>query len=658
MNRQDYLKLLKEIKRHNDLYFRQSFPEISDYDYDLLVKEVERIEIEHPEWVPDDTPTHHVDEMPTKGVKHIKHTYPMLSLSNTYSREEVDDFIKRVEKGLDNQNTEYCVELKVDGVALSIKYEKGKLVCGVTRGNGWYGDEVTANIETIKNIPHVLKVPIDVEVRGEVFIPKKEFLDLNCEREEAGEEVWANPRNAAAGSLKLLDHTLVAKRKLHFMAYGIMGKNVKKQSEIGEYLQRLDFPVYDLDYFQVCKNIDEIFVFIDHIEHLRSILPFDIDGVVIKVNNLRDQDLLGATAKSPRWATAYKFAPAQAESVIEDIIVQVGRTGVLTPVAKLKPTLLSGSAISRATLHNEQEIIRKDIRIGDVVVIEKGGDVIPKVIRSIKERRTSTLHPWKMPNVCPMCGKKVVYKKGEIAVRCPNHTQCGGQKLQRLIFFASKNAMDIENLGPEIVKKLVENRYVSSFSDIYLLRKEDIKQIEGFKEKSVYNLLISIEKSKQTTFSRFILAIGIPYVGRGTAELLEKFVGSIEKLSQMSEEALCMIDGIGTKMAHSIAEFFLNPANQKEIEKLITFGVQPKAQIHTTLSHSFFGKVFVLTGSLKMLKRSEAIHLIKERGGKVHGSISKKTDYLLLGEHPGSKYRKALNLGIEMMDEKTFHKKL
>ena len=658
MNREEYLKLLEEINKHNDLYFQRSQPEMTDYDYDLLIKKAEKIEAEHPQWVPEDTPTRRVGEAPTKGFQQVKHNHPMLSLSNTYSKGEVADFIKRVEKGLENRSVEYCVELKMDGVAISLKYEKGKLVRGVTRGNGRRGDDITSNIKTIQSIPHQLKENVTAEIRGEVFIPKSEFAQLNREREDVGGVTWANPRNAAAGSLKLLDSKEVAKRKLDIVVYHAIGDGLKTQLEVHDFLKKLGLPVGEPKHFTVCKTIDQIFAFADNIESLRSNLPFEIDGIVIKVNRLRDHDILGATAKSPRWAAAYKFAPEKAETVIEDITVQVGRTGVLTPVAELKPVSLAGSTIARATLHNEEEVERKDIRIGDSVVIEKGGDVIPKVVQVNQSKRLVGSKPWAMPNTCPICGSEVIRKTGEVAVRCPNKTQCGGQNLRRISFFASKNAMDIENLGPEIVKKLIDYGCVSNLSDIYRLTEEDLAQIEGFKEKSIHNLLRSIETSKKTTLARFIFAIGIPFVGEGTAQLLADSAGSIEKLYQMDEEELCEMEGVGDKVAASIVSFLQDPAHQKELEDLFALGIKPQGMHKKIVGHSFAGKIFVLTGSLESLTRTEASQLIKERAGKISGSVSKKTNYVLVGEDPGSKYDKAKDLGIEILDEKAFQKML
>ncbi|MCB1084564.1 MAG: NAD-dependent DNA ligase LigA, partial [Chlamydiia bacterium] len=468
----------------------------------------------------------------------------------------------------------------------------------------------------------------------------------------------ANPRNAAAGSLKLLDSTEVAKRKLDIVVYNGIGIPLEYQSEIHDYLKKLKLPVGQESHFRVCHTVGEIFAFAEEIEKMRSSLPFEIDGIVIKVDRLRDHDILGATSKSPRWAAAYKFAPEQAETVIEKIHVQVGRTGVLTPVADLKPVSLAGSIISRATLHNEEEIMRKDIRMGDSVIIEKGGDVIPKVVWVLTEKRPKGVKPWHMPKRCPVCDTPVVRKEGEVAVRCPNQAECGGQALRRLAFFASKSAMDIDHLGPENVKKLVEYGFVTTLSDFYRLTADDLSQLEGFKEKAIRNLLRSLEKSKETTLARFVFALGIPHVGEKAAEVLADVAGSIEKLQLLSEEELCEIEGIGEKVATSIRSFFEKPSHQKEIKELLSLGVKPTAQLKKIAGHPFEGKAFVLTGSLETLSRSEAATLIKERGGKVSGSVSKKTDYLLVGEDPGSKLEKGKSLGVALLDETAFKKML
>lgn len=660
---EEYLSLLSEIKKHNALYFDKGEPAISDYQYDLLVKTVEEIEASHPDWVTADTPTRQVSEKPTKGFKQISHEVRMLSLANTYSKEEVADFVKRVSKLLEREDIEFCVELKMDGVAISVRYENGELVRGLTRGNGRQGDDITANVKTIASIPHKLKgnnIPAVLEVRGEVFIPVKDFIALNIEREEEGCVVWANPRNAAAGSLKLLDTAEVAKRKLDIVFYNIVtqDKHLKTQAENHQFLKKLGLPTGKKSHFAICHTINEIFAFVEAVEKERESLPFEIDGIVIKVNSIRDHDILGTTGKSPRWAAAYKFAPEQAETVIEAITVQIGRTGVLTPVADLKPVLLAGSTIARATLHNEEEVMRKDIRVGDSVTIEKGGDVIPKVVEVIQGKRPKESQAWHMPLTCPLCNFDVVRTEGEVAVRCPNRAGCSGQNLRRISFFASKNAMDIDHLGPEIVKKLVECGLVTHLSDLYRLRAEDLDKLEGFKEKSIANLLSSLEKSKEVTLARFIFAIGIPYVGEGTAQFLADATHSIDALVKLSEEKLCEIEGVGEKVAHSITDYLSNEAYLNEIDELLTLGVNPTALNNKIIGHEFEGKIFVLTGSLKNFTRSEATELIKERSGRVSGSVSKKTSYVLAGEDPGSKYEKAQKLGIEILDEETFRARL
>lgn len=661
--KQEYQRLIREIKKHNHLYFDENRPEISDYEYDFLVKKVEAIEGEHPDWVSLDTPTIQIDEQPTRGFKQVRHEVPMLSLANTYSKEELTDFVKRVYKRLERKNVEFCVELKMDGVAISVHYENGKLIRGVSRGNGRRGDDVTANIKTICSIPHVLEgkdIPPLIEIRGEVFIPKKDFFYLNASREEAGEIGWANPRNAAAGSLKLLDSSEAMKRKLDIIFYHLVTSNqkIKTQAENHEFLKALGVPIGQEKHFALCKSLEEIFIFADRIEKERPFLPFEIDGIVVKVNSLSDQDRMGATGKSPRWAVAYKFAPEQAETTIEEIEVQVGRTGVLTPVAKLQRVSLAGSAISRATLHNEEEISRKDIRIGDRVIIEKGGDVIPKVVRVIQSKRPKNSKKWEMPEECPICSSKVIRKEGEVAVRCPNRRECGGQNLRRMSFFVSKNAMDIDHLGPEIVKKLVELGFVSHFSDFYYLTEGELAQVEGFKEKSIHNLLRSIEKSKNVTLARFIFAMGIPSVGEGTAQLLAETAGSIDHFLQMTEEELCDIEGVGEKVAHLVETYLKDQSHLKEIQRLLDVGVRPIAELKKVRDHPFEGKVFVLTGGLQKLSRREASNLIKERGGKVSNSVSKKTDYVVLGEDPGSKYERAQKLKIKTLDEEAFTKLL
>jgi DNA ligase (NAD+) len=663
MDKKDYDQLCQLIWHHNKLYYVDHSPEISDEEFDFLLKKLEKIEKEHPEWVTLDSPTKRVGEMLTEGFKSVEHKIPMLSLANTYSREELDDFIKRVHKLLDKTQVDFCTELKIDGIAVSLIYEKGVLVRGITRGDGKKGDDVTANIRTIKSLPLHLygeDVPEFLEVRGEVFLQQKIFEKLNAERAANEEPLWANPRNAAAGSLKLLDPQQVSRRNLSIIFYAIAEgapDKINTQFAVHAYLRHLGLPV--LGYIAKCKKDEEIWDYAEKVRQSRPTLPYGIDGIVVKVDSLRDQDNLGVVGKNPRWAVAYKFAAEQAITKILDITVQVGRTGVLTPVAELEPVFLAGSTISRATLHNEEEIKRKDFRIGDTVVIEKGGDVIPKVVQVVLEYRPKESMPWHMPSHCPNCHTAVVRTPGEVAIRCPN-PNCAQQNLQKLIYFARKGAMDIENLGVKIIEQLVQRGFVNRPSDFYRLTAEDLYQLEGFKEKSVNNLLEAIDKSKDVTLPRFIMALSIRHVGTETAELLAQQAGNIQALSKMSLDELMTIEGIGEKVAGAIVEFFEDKGNLEEIQLLLSYGIKPRAfeakKQHK--GHPFENKIFVLTGSLQKYTRQQAIELIKERGGKVSETVSKKTDFLLVGEEPGSKFQKAKELEITILTEADFEKLL
>ncbi|MEX0962258.1 MAG: NAD-dependent DNA ligase LigA [Simkaniaceae bacterium] len=664
INEKAYQKLIEEVHKHDLLYYIECKPILSDHSYDLLIKKIEKIEKEHPEWVLPSSPTQRIGETLSGGFQHVKHKTPMLSLSNTYSRDEVADFFKRVKKMLPNQELEFSCELKMDGIAVSLIYEKGGLQKSLTRGNGQVGDDITSNMRTIASCPlklHGNSIPETLEVRGEVFMPKEVFLKLNQEKEESGEAPWANPRNAAAGSLKLLDPSIAFKRRLGLVCYGVAEQNpviITHQSKTRSALKKLGLPTFDAKHTALISTLDELFTFIEKVEKSRHQLPFEIDGIVIKVDEIKLWDRVGATAKSPRWATAYKFPPEQEKTVIKSITIQVGRTGVLTPVAELEPISVAGSLISRATLHNEEEIMRKDIRVGDHVIIEKGGDVIPKVVEVDKSLRPQSSKPWKMVDVCPSCGAKVIKREGEVAVRCPQTKTCPAQGMRRILFFVGKNAMDIENLGQKVVLKLVEKNKIQSLPDIYRLQAQDLEEIEGFKEKSIHNLLSAIEKSKKKPLSRFILALGIPFVGKTAAELLAEYAGSLKKLLELSENELVHIDGIGEKMAQSVVAFFQDPSHKEEVEELLNCGVSPLQPKMKMKGHSFEGKTFVLTGGLEKYTRVEVIELIKERGGRVSGSVSKKTDYVLVGEDPGSKYEKAVKLGVKTLTEEEFIKML
>lgn len=655
-----YLKLCEEIWIHNKKYYAEHKPAISDEEFDRLLDQLVQMEKRHPEWVTPDSPTQRVGEMLAEGFKTAVHSVPMLSLANTYSVEELKDFINRMHKLTGKKELAFSCELKMDGLAVSVRYEKGHLVQAVTRGDGKKGDVITNNIRTIESLPLRLygpHIPDVLEVRGEVYMTRKVFQDLNEERVAAGEEPWANPRNAAAGTVKLLDPKEVAKRKLSIVLYGVAedsSHRIHSQFEAHSYLKELGFPT--LAKVARKNDLESIMEFAEEIRVARPAFPFDIDGFVVKLDDLKEQKHLGTTGKNPRWAVAYKFAAEQAHTKIHDITVQVGRTGVLTPVAELEPVFLAGSTIARATLHNEEEVMRKDIRVGDYVTIEKGGDVIPKVVEvDFSKRPSHGSEPWRMPAHCPTCGASVERVPGEVAVRCPNGKNCPDQLLRRLVHFTGKDAMDIEHMGEKIVEQLVQKGFVCHSSDIFALTEEQVSRLENFKEKSISNLLTSIQKAKKVTLDKFVMALGIKHVGAGTAELLAERAGSIEKLMQITEEQLLAIEGIGEKVAHSVIDYFANESNRVEIDRLLSLGVSPEArQVKQLVNHSFGGKSFVLTGTLPTYSRAEAAALIKERGGKVTESVSKKTDFVLAGEEAGSKLDKAKNFGIRIIDEREF----
>ncbi|MDP1836314.1 MAG: NAD-dependent DNA ligase LigA [Chlamydiales bacterium] len=654
----DYLELCKEVWHHNKLYNVLHAPQISDQQFDTLYDRLKSVEKEHPEWITPDSPTQRVGEVLTEGFKTIEHTIPMLSLANTYSRDELEDFITRMHKLIQRQDLVYSVEIKMDGIAISVRYEKGLLVHGVTRGDGKSGDDVTSNLRTIKTLPLRLmgdNIPDVLEVRGEVFMRRQDFEALNKQKEATGQVLWANPRNASAGSLKLLDPREAAKRPLDIYFYAIA--EIHPQSPTSQYqahdlLRDLGLPT--LPQVARCENIDEIWAFANKVSEARRQLPFDIDGIVVKVDSIKEQKRLGQTGKDYRWAVAYKFAAEQALTRIHDITIQVGRTGVLTPVAELEPVFLAGSTIARATLHNAEEVSRKDIRIGDSVIIEKGGDVIPKVVSVDLTQRPEGTKAWQMPTSCPFCGAAVEQVEEEVAVRCTNRN-CSEQVQRRIAFFASKDAMDIENLGEKIVSQLVVKGFVITPSDLYHLTAEQLFQLQGFKDKSVDNLLKSLEKSRHVELSRFILAIGIRHIGAGTAELLANKAGDVETLSKMTMDQLMAIDGIGEKVAQAVVDFFADPEQSQEVWKLLEAGVKPQAvTVAGFEDHQFQGKTFVLTGSLSQYTRTDAAKLIKERGAKVAGSVSKKTDYVVAGEEAGSKLDKARELGVNVLSEQDF----
>jgi DNA ligase (NAD+) len=647
-----YEALCREIWEHNRRYYVDAAPTISDREFDALLAHLEEVEKEHPEWVTPQSPTQRVGEMLSEGFTTVPHSSPMLSLGNTYSEEEVGEFCRRIEKLLDQEQVEYCCELKMDGVACTALYRNGKFVQALTRGNGKEGDDITHNMRCISSLPlQIYGAPPLLEVRGEAYMPHDGFEQLNKMRIKAGLEPFANPRNATSGSLKLLDPNETARRPLAIAFYGIAQGAPDKvvcQSDVHPYLRSLGLP--SLAHTKKTGSPQETMAFAQEIAALRPSLPFDIDGLVVKVDRLADHSRIGTTGKHPRWAVAYKFAAEQARTTLKEITVQVGRTGVLTPVAELEPVLLAGSTISRATLHNEEEVARKDVREGDTVVIEKGGDVIPKVVGIVEELRPAETIPWQMPEQCPACGTPVERVEEEVAVRCPNRAGCPAQLHGRLTYFVGKGGLDIEQLGTRVIEQLISVGYISRPSDIFALTPNQIYQLEGFKERAVQRLLDAIEAAKKPTLSRFIMALGIPHVGAGTADLLARRSGTFEGVKALTRDEILAIDGIGEKVADALLGYFSNQEQQEELQRLLDLGVEPQSVIVST-DQRLAGKIFVLTGTLTHYTRARMGELIKEKGGKVSGSVSKNTDYLVAGENAGSKLTKAQKLEVVILTE-------
>ncbi len=646
-------KLRDELNYHNYKYYVENNPLISDYEYDQLLKKLETLEMKYPDLITPDSPTQRVGGQPTKGFQQVEHTIPMLSLDNAYSFEELREFDERVRKTVDD--AEYVVEPKIDGISVSLIYKDGVLIRGATRGDGNKGDDITLNIKTIKSIPLRLRGDklSDVEVRGEVYMPIEGFKKMNRELEKKGEPVFANPRNAAAGSLRQLDPRVVATRPLDTYMYYIFspGKMIHSQEEGLQLLQNAGFRVNPL--VKKVHNIEDAILFCDQLEKKRNSLDYEIDGVVLKVNSFIQQKKLGETIKHPRWAIAYKFSAKQATTKLLDITVQVGRTGTLTPVAVLAPVQLGGVMVSRATLHNFDELKRKDIRIGDTVLVERSGDVIPQVVKSIPEKRTGDEKRRGIPFTCPICGSPVVHNSDEVAVRCPN-TKCPARLKWRIKHYASRDAMDIEHLGESTIDKLIECGLVDSIADVYHLRKEDLLRLEGFKDKSAQNLLDSIQKSKQQSLSRLIYALGIRHVGKYAAQVLASTYHSLDDLACASVSELSNIFGVGEKTAEAIVTFFADKENCELIHTLKEIGVRTKEEVNAT-SLSLQGKKFVFTGGLQSMSRSEATELVKTRGGLVVSSIGKDVDYVVVGSDPGSKFEKAKKQqGITLLNETQF----
>lgn len=648
-------QLIDLINEHNYNYYVLDNPTISDAEYDNLMSQLIDLEMAYPDLSAPDSPTQRVGGRPAAGFATVAHLVPMRSLSNAFNDADLRDFDRRVRGSLSGQRVEYIVELKIDGLAISLLYENGLLVRGATRGDGEVGEDITGNLRTIRSIPLRLKQPVRLlEVRGEAYMPKKEFARLNEEREEAGEQTFANPRNAAAGSLRQLDPRITAARALDAFLYGIGqadGLDMHGHLEGLNELKKLGFKINPN--IKSFSTIDEVIEYCREWTDKRHRLPYEIDGLVIKVNDLRQQAELGATSKSPRWAIAYKFPAEEAETVVRDIYVRVGRTGVLTPTASLKPVKVAGSTVSSATVHNEDIIRDKDIRIGDHVIIHKAGDVIPEIVRVLPEKRTGTETGFVMPGHCPVCNTQVQRVAGEVAVRCPND-RCPGREREGIIHFVSRDAMDIDGLGPSVVTALMEAGLVRDAADLYYLNLEELVKLERMGQKSSENLLAAIQKSKNNSLAQLIFALGIRLVGERAGKILAQHFGTMEQLQAAKAEELTAIPEIGPKMADSIVAYFRDPTNLRLIEKLKNAGVNMTQEAAPAEAMLLQGKQFVLTGSLTNYTRKEAQELIERLGGKVSSSVSKKTDFVLAGDDPGSKYDKAQALGVRIIDEQEF----
>lgn len=653
-------KLRREIRHNEYLYYVLDAPEITDAEYDRMMVRLRELEARYSDSIPADSPTQRVGGRASSQFTEVRHLEPLLSLGNVFSAEELRAFDERVRSGLPaGSKVEYVMEPKIDGLACSLIYENGKLVRAATRGDGVVGENVTANVRTIRSIPLTLKVPEGeavpelLDVRGEVYMPRQAFMRLNEQRAERGESEFANPRNAAAGSLRQLDPQVTASRSLSFFAYYLVGEGAQpKHSESLALLARYGFKVSEN--YKVVENIDEAIKYIGDFNELRQGLSYDTDGAVIKVNDVYQQRILGATGKDPRWATAYKYPPEQAETTLEDIDWRVGRTGVLTPTAVLTPVKLSGSVISRATLHNEDFIRAKDIRIGDRVVINKAGEIIPEVLRVVAEKRTGDEKEVEIPNVCPECGWRVERQGEEAAIRCTN-PHCPALGREGLIHFVSRDAMNIDGCGPSVINALLDAGLVRDAADLYSLRKEDLLKLERMGEKSVDNLLAALAESKKNELDKLLFALGIRHVGAKVARILATEFGSMEKLQQAQPEELAQIRDIGDKIAESAVTWLNVPANIDLVERLAAAGLTmtftPPASQE---DNPFFGKTLVFTGTMPTLGRAEAKTMAQDVGAKVSGSVSKKTDYVIAGAEAGSKLEKAQQLGVTVIDEAEF----
>lgn len=649
------LALRQKIDELSYQYYTLDKPTMSDYEYDMLYRELENIEKAHPEWVTPDSPTQRVGSKISGGFEKYTHDRPMLSLGDVFNDDELREFDRRVRSDLGGEALEYVVELKIDGLAVNLIYENGQFVRGVTRGDGVVGEDITNNVRTIRTIPlRIDSTSPHIEIRGEVYMPVASFSALNEQRRNDELEPFANPRNAAAGSLRQLDPQITAQRKLAFFAYALGGNTgitIESQEELLQDLREFRFQVNGE--YRKFTDIEDVITFIHSWDDRRDSLPYATDGMVVKVNSFAQQARLGNTVKIPRWAIAYKFPPEQAETKVLSISVSLGRTGVLTPAADLKPVRLAGTTVKRATLHNEDYIRDKDIRVGDTVIIQKAGEIIPEVVRSLPDKRTGSEVVFAMPHVCPACGSEVVRRDGEAAWRCVN-PDCPAVIGEKIAHFVSRDAMNIDGLGDAIVQQLLLKELIHDVGDIYALNKEELVALEGFGEKSADNLLKAIEASKSVGLARVLFALGIRFVGAKAGRVLAESFGSVEALMAASADDLTAIDDIGPRIADSIVSYFSEEKSKALIEKLQGYGVDMTAEKKELISTSFDGEIVVLTGKLELFTRKEAEQAVEERGGKCTSSVTKKTTLVVVGAEPGSKYEKARQLGTPIISEAEF----
>jgi len=656
---QRHTDLCTEIRRHNQLYYNQDQPEISDAEYDALFRELQEIESQFPDLITPDSPSQKVGAPLTQKFAPSPHVVPMLSLKNAKNAEEFHDFDTSLRKTFlaRSEELEYACELKLDGVAIELTYEKGQLIKASTRGDGFVGEDITENVRTIADIPHSLKAPYPdvLDVRGEIYIDLADFQALNRAQEDTGDKTFANPRNAAAGSLRQLDAKITAQRPLRIFCYGVgrmQGITTATQIETLQLLEKLGLRV-NLEHTTPVLGAEKVVDTFIRLQQQRDSLPFEIDGVVVKVNDTALQEELGMVSRSPRWAIALKFPPRQEQTLVEDIGLQVGRTGAITPVAYLKPVIVSGVTVSRASLHNWDEIERLDIRVGDHVIVERAGDVIPDVVKVLTEKRTGKERQIPLPTECPECKAQVHKNPGEVVPRC-NNPRCPAQAIESFKHFVSRDAMDIESLGEKQLSQLLTANKIKDFADLYLIDKEAMFAMERMGDTLAEKLLRSIEASKTQPLSRLLFGLGIRHVGKNTAKILAKRFASLEELAKCSTEQLIAIHEIGDKVAKSIVDYFNNPEKILLLEKLQVAGVKPQAEAVIQQEGPLTGKTFVITGTLSRWSRKEAEELVEKAGGRAAGSVSKKTDYVLAGENAGSKLTKAEKLGVEVLDETTF----